>query len=185
MTGLMNSDRGPAIRMPSSAHFFPFDPNPDEIDAVDLAHILGQTRRWNGACKRFYSVAEHSKLVAFAVAPEHRLQALLHDAPEALSGFGDVPTPIKRKMPQVAEIEDKIWKAICDKWGVAYEMHSSVKAADRMILAVEIRDLTDWDDKPHVFAQVSNLRAEGLLPSIAARDFLYDLNAELEIREAG
>lgn len=179
MTGLMESDRGPSIRMPSATHFFPFDPTPDEIDPADLAHILGQTRRWNGACKRFYSVAEHSMLVAAAVPPEHRLQALLHDAPEALSGFGDVPTPVKRKMPQVAEIENRIWQAVCDKWGVNYDMHSSVKAADRMIMALEVRDLTDWDDKPHVFAQVSHMRAEGLIPSVAAKGFLHELFAEL------
>ena len=70
MTSIIESPRGPSIRMPDGNHFFPFDPRADEIDLKNVAHILSQTRRWNGACKRFYSVAEHSVLVWAAVPPE-------------------------------------------------------------------------------------------------------------------
>jgi len=183
MPGIMKSERGPSIRLPSGEHFFPFDPRPDEIDLVDIAHILCQTRRWNGACKRFYSVAEHSMLVADAVPPEHRLQALLHDAPEALTGFGDVPTPIKRMTSFVTDMENRIWQVICEKFDLPYEMHTSVKWADKAIAALEVRDLTDWADKPEVHDSIRGMRADGMAPVIAGRDFLISVNNELAARE--
>jgi len=183
MTGLMNSERGPSIRMPDGSHFYPFDPRAEEINLVNIAHILGQKSRWNGGLKRYYSVAEHSMLVAEIVRPENRLKALLHDAPEALTGFGDVPTPIKRFTSFVSEMEDNIWRVICDSFGLSYEMDADLKRADKIAADIEVRDLTDWQEKPPVDRMYAGIKAEGLLATVAARDYLIVLDNELAARD--
>ena len=73
---------------------------PNLITLPDVAHALGQINRFNGHCRRPYSVAEHSLLVLdiiehlFAPANVHcRLAALLHDAHEAY--VGDMSSPVK------------------------------------------------------------------------------------------
>lgn len=85
----------------SGIAFWPLDPRPDEIEIADIAHALSMICRFNGHCRRFYSVAEHSCRVAEFVRDRQRpcqrevfRQALLHDAAEAY--FGDVVRPIKR-----------------------------------------------------------------------------------------
>jgi len=72
--------------------FHYLDPQPEEIDIVDIAHALSLTCRFGGHCKEFYSVAEHSIRVAEIVPKEFQLLALLHDAGEAYTG--DVQSPI-------------------------------------------------------------------------------------------
>ena len=43
----------------SGIHFYPLDPNPDDIDIKDIAHALSLICRANGHFKYFYSVAQH------------------------------------------------------------------------------------------------------------------------------
>jgi len=64
----------------------------------DIAHCLANQCRWMGATKTFYSVAQHSLLVATVTDlrrgdPNDTLQAHLHDAPEYL--LLDLPSPLK------------------------------------------------------------------------------------------
>jgi uncharacterized protein len=81
--------------------FWPLDPRPDEIRLVDIAHALSKLCRYGGQCLSFYSVAEHSLLVA-SKAPDHlKLVALMHDASEAY--LLDIPRPIKRHLAGYAE----------------------------------------------------------------------------------
>ena len=80
----------------------------------DIAHGLANICRYNGQCKHFYSVAQHSVLVAhlaLAIAQNDRwrkyfeddatldyvyMRALLHDAAEAY--LGDVTKPLKEEL---------------------------------------------------------------------------------------
>lgn len=95
--------------------FYPFAPNIEAIDIVDIAHALSQKARWNGHTRIPYSVAAHS-IQAARRAKEHGgsvsevMAALLHDASEAY--FADVPTPIKMFMPDINEMECNIQRAI-------------------------------------------------------------------------
>ena len=74
-------------------------------------------------------MAEHSVLLARAVAPENQLWALLHDATEAY--LVDVPRPLKPFLVGYREAEDKIARAVCERFGL--QMPPEVKAFDTRI----------------------------------------------------
>lgn len=120
----------------SGRQFWPLDPRPSEILIGDIAASLAKQCRYAGHTSTHYSVAEHSVLVSQVVPHEHALQALLHDATEAYCV--DVPRPVKRALGAVyAEIEDRIWRAIAERFHVSVEMHPCVKAADDAVLLAE------------------------------------------------
>lgn len=123
-----------------------WNPDPDQFDIRDIAHALAVTPRFSGHTSRFYSVAAHSCMVSCLSDEGYKLQGLMHDATEAY--LTDMPTPFKRAMPQYAEAEKRIWKAICAKFGLDEELHASVKRADRMCLMKEADALqphrSDW-----------------------------------------
>lgn len=129
--------RGPFICTYSGRFFHPFDPTPDEVHLVDIAHALSMKCRWNGHIKTFYSVAEHSIEVMKAVqdlggSAQDMLQGLLHDASEAYSV--DMPSPIKREMPDFIRMEDGISRAIAERYGFPPEMSELVHRADKICL---------------------------------------------------
>jgi hypothetical protein len=113
----------------------PDEPASDEIDPVDIAHALSLLCRYGGHVDRFYSVAEHCVLMSNAVAPEHALAALLHDATEAY--VCDVPRPLKAYLDAYRAIEDQVWAAIAIRFGLALELPAEVKQADTRILLNE------------------------------------------------
>ena len=127
--------RGDWMQTFSGARFYPLDPRPDEIDPADIAHALSLLCRYGGHVDRFYSVAEHCVLMSEAVAPEHALAALLHDATEAY--VVDVPRPLKRYLGQYREIEASVWGAICLRFHVAGDLPAEVTDADNRILLTE------------------------------------------------
>lgn len=85
-----------------------FDPQEGSVCIEDIAHALSMRCRFNGHCKRFYSVAEHSILMsrAYKIATHsaimrevtecNRRGLLLHDITEAY--LPDVVRPIKRHL---------------------------------------------------------------------------------------
>jgi len=131
--------------------FYPFDPRPEDIDIRDIAHQLAMLCRFNGATKQFYSVCQHSVLVA-SRAPAHlALRALLHDAPESLSGFGDVIRPVKRHPDAgvVQYVEDGIERAICTKFDLPYPlMTPEIHRLDSQILSDEREQVMTPTDTP-------------------------------------
>lgn len=117
--------------------FWPVDPRADEVCIEDIAHALSMMCRYSGHCLRFYSVAEHSVLLARAASPENALWALLHDAAEAY--VVDVPRPLKPFLPGYREAEAKVMEAVCDRFGLGLAMPAEVKALDNGILGDEQR----------------------------------------------
>lgn len=114
-----------------------------EIALEDIAHALGMLCRFNGHIRRFYSVAQHSVLVSRLVEPEHALQALFHDAPEAY--VGDMTAPLKKHMKGFRELEAKIAiniRASLDL-GLLTDGDVPIKAADRAALELEVYSLTN------------------------------------------
>ena len=119
-------------------HFM--DPDPLEISLFDVAHALSQLCRYNGHTKKFYSVAEHSVLIAEWLInhnhrPEIALTGLLHDAAEAY--IGDMPRPIKVKLPDFKELEKRIDFAVGQRFGIFYPFPDIIHELDSRILRDE------------------------------------------------
>lgn len=131
--------RGDWMQTYSGGRFYPLSPRSDEIKVGDIAHALSLLCRFGGHVDRFYSVAEHCVLMSRAVAPEHALAALLHDATEAY--VVDVPRPLKRYLPEYSRIENLAWHAICDHFGISRTLPAGVHNADDRILIDEKRAL--------------------------------------------
>lgn len=119
----------------SGKAFFPLDPRPSDIDIDDIAHALSNLCRYAGHTKHFYSVAQHSVLVSRALPDHLKLWGLLHDASEAY--LVDIPAPLKPHLTGYREIEARVMRAVCTKFGLSLEMPKSVKRVDLAILADE------------------------------------------------
>lgn len=120
------------------------DPQPDEIDIADIAYSLSNTNRWGGHSCPAFNVAQHSVMVADALlrngAPQIiQLQGLMHDAAEAY--LGDIPTPIKRKLPEYMAMELLVTDAIFRKFGIPLPLDQQVHLQDVEIRRWEYRDL--------------------------------------------
>lgn len=135
--------RGPFIVTFTGRHFHPFDPSPDEVILQDIAHSLALKCRYTGHCSRFYSVAQHSVLVAALVPVEYRKEALLHDAAEAY--LADLAFPLKNheRMAGFQLTERDILCTVFQKFGLTYPGYLSpaVAAADRQAMDVEWSEL--------------------------------------------
>lgn len=124
--------------------FWPLDPRPEEIEIEDIAHAIANQCRFAGHCRVFYSVAQHSVLVSLLAGEHDRMAmraALLHDASEAY--VVDVPRPLKRFLPNYAEIEDRVMRAIEVRFDLETGIleHPSIKHWDEVMLATEARDI--------------------------------------------
>jgi hypothetical protein len=122
-----------------------FEPTPDQIDILDIAHALSNICRWGGHSLEFFSVADHCWAVSNLVPEEDALAALLHDATEAY--LGDVITPLKRVLPSYELLERAWWECIADHFRISRELPRSVKVADRFMLECERRDLVNHAHK--------------------------------------
>lgn len=155
--------------------FYPLDPKPDEIDIRDIAHALSNTCRFTGHVKKFYSVAEHCIHVATKVSPENALWGLLHDASEAY--IQDIARPLKPYLANYKEIEARIMRAVCDRFGLPYEMPQEVHMADRAMCETEFAQLmgkpAQWyGDEPKPY----DMALPCYTPEVAEQAFLAYFN---------
>lgn len=165
--------RGSWMQTFTGRQFFPLDPAADEVDPSDIAHALSLICRYGGHTLRFYSVAEHCVLMSHAVADEHALWALLHDATEAY--VGDMVRPLKHHLPQYQAIEARVWDVIALRFGlrgfnqVTPAMPVEVKEADNRILLDERAALLA--PPPHAWQQDGleplGVRVQGWPPEVA------------------
>lgn len=126
---------GSWMQLASGRKFWPLDPRPEEIHIEDIAAALSKLCRYGGHCKRFYSVAEHSVLMAHAAPDGYHLDALLHDASEAY--LADVIRPIKSSLTNYHAIEAALERAIGRRFGTRQTTPDAVKHLDNAILADE------------------------------------------------
>jgi hypothetical protein len=140
--------RGATVTLASGGYFDFIDPTPDTVVIEDIAAGLAKAARFGGQSRRpsdgpfgcFYSVAQHSILVAEMVAPEHRFAALMHDSAEAY--IGDMVGPLKQLIPDFKVIELRVEAAIFARFRIATPLDPSIKHADLRALRTEQRDLS-------------------------------------------
>lgn len=116
----------------------------DDISIIDIAHSLSQICRFTGHTKEFYSVAQHSVLVADAQTTLAEKRAgLLHDATECY--LNDLASPLKATVDlgQYKELENKFHSVINEKFQVNDGMTPNIKIADLRALFTEKRDVTN------------------------------------------
>lgn len=140
--------KGDFIHTYSGNRFYALDPRPEDINELDIAHGLAKTCRFSGQCDKYYSVAQHSVVMADWLLShtndyELVLWALLHDAAEAY--VTDVPRPIKKALPEYRAIEDKILETIAVAYGLSAGVPQKVKELDKHIVADEALYLFDTE----------------------------------------
>ena len=135
---------GPYLQTVSGRWVNPFDPDPSQLDAGDIARALANQCRFGGHCRVFYSVAQHSVIVSELVEQrggdaDDAFAALMHDASEAY--LGDMPHPIKHRSPLGAAFkaaEEHLERAIRERFRIKPDV-PAIKLADRVLLATERR----------------------------------------------
>jgi len=164
------------------------DPSTWDGDMGAVAQGLSNTCRFGGQIGRFYSVAEHSVLVASAVARaggDARLQlaGLLHDAHEAF--YGDIVRPMKAlvgaDLLALMSAFDGVIERRFNLVGCLH--HPLVKTADDLLLRWEASAL--WTPAPTwSLTPPSHFRAVGYVPHVA-RDLFEGMLSELLAALAG
>lgn len=140
----------PDILTYTGRYFNFLNPQNNEYDIRDIAHALSNVCRFAGHVREFYSVAQHSVMVAricvqyagqnyIGDVNDRGRAGLLHDASEAY--LGDVTRPLKKLLPDYKQIEQSIERALFAKFGIPYPLPEIVKHADLVMLATEQRDL--------------------------------------------
>lgn len=128
----------------SGAEINLFDPNPALISIRDIASSLSKTCRFGGNIPYYYTVAQHSCLVAWLAPPELQMTAILHDASEAYCG--DVIRPLKAMLgTKYQNIEEKLHKAIFKTFSVDYDTIHLIKEYDNQALEMEEKALFNND----------------------------------------
>jgi hypothetical protein len=144
---------GDWIQTYTGKRFWPFDPRPEEIHILDIAHALSNLCRFGGHCEPFYSVGEHSVRGSYLVPDELALWMLLHDSAEAY--LLDVPRPIKQ-FPPFLRVYGPAERAVMFQVARRFALvplapePALVKWADGVMLRTEHRDLMkimpyDWE----------------------------------------
>jgi hypothetical protein len=126
-------------------------PTVDMIDIDDIGAALAKICRFGGHSNQFYSVAQHSVLVA-CLAPDYLCrEALLHDASEAY--LGDVIKPLKNLLGiAYTDIENEFMNIIIRKFNLDASRLLEVKEYDKAALDMEHRrlivgDVPNWNSE--------------------------------------
>lgn len=138
----------------SGKEFDFINPKPEHICIEDIAHALSNICRFTGHVQTFYSVGQHSVLVAslFENDPELAFYGLMHDSTEAY--VNDLSTPLKALLRDYQKIENTVWEAIANKFYMPFELPREIKAADLRLVLTEDRDLN----------QFQKIQLPGLMP---------------------
>jgi hypothetical protein len=143
------------------------DPDMSLINIEMVAHALSQICRFSGHCNSFYSVAQHSVIIAYSVASARgdlALPALLHDASEAF--LNDLTRALKHspEMKPYRDLEANFQARLLMKFGCHPEMDPLIKAVDVEVGERERRAL--------VLGQEGVILPVPVAPSIAKAMFL-------------
>lgn len=128
---------GKCIRTYSGNHINVFQPEEHVFLIEDIAHGLSNECRFGGHTAVFYSVAQHSVLCSkMGRGDNQKFDMLMHDATEAF--LKDIPRPIKGKLINYKEIENKLTKELANEFGFSeYGMSGADKNIDNTMLKRE------------------------------------------------
>jgi hypothetical protein len=139
------------ISITATSKFVPLDRfEQGHLDFRDVSRAISKNCRYNGACKLFYSVAEHSMILADTFdEPELKMYALLHDASEAY--LGDVCEPFKSSLSVrhsgieegIHPFEMRIQGTIFEVLGLSRCLPHEVQCRDKAMLEWEMRQMFD------------------------------------------
>lgn len=156
----------------------PLTPRVEMLSISDIAHALSNECRFNGHCRPFYSVAEHSVRVAdllreWGFGAEVQMSGLLHDATEAY--LKDLPRPLKEldEFKNYRRAEEALARAVRYRFGLA-EQPDIVHRADNVLLATEGRDLMhpNWVREVRHLPPPLSVRISPWSPEMAEHTFL-------------
>ena len=112
------------------------------IEAV--AKGLSNECRFAGQCDEFYSVAQHSLLVAkilkrHGLSRQVQFAGLVHDMSECV--MKDIPTPLKKLIPQYYVIEKRVQDWMVSIFAPEAQFEDNIRVADLIALGIEQRDV--------------------------------------------
>jgi hypothetical protein len=176
-----------------TGHFYLERP---EFVADDIMHSLSLLCRFNGHCKNFYSVAEHSVLVAELmdrVVGGDPWEGLWHDGTEAY--LSDVPAPFKQFFPDWRKVEDRLDRQLRGVLGLPETKTPECKTADWLAVFIEAQDLlptrgASWVDPEGVRAKAIALHRagwgiSGYAPETAKNNFRVAIDEYSKGRSVG
>lgn len=171
-----------------SGHLINFNaPKTDQIKIDDIINSLANICRFGGHVRKFYSVAQHSVLVAALAPPSLKKAALLHDACEAY--LGDVVKPLKVKLGgNYRQLEMDFLVELSTKFNLnPHDLVMGVKQYDKEALTLEHEALV----RGNIGLLFGRMRELGLCtdpfiwePSVARYEFnkvystLFDIELE-------
>lgn len=115
-----------------------FNPLNPTFDIADIGGGLSRKCRFNGQCRRFYSVAEHSLMVSelmLHVYGGDPLEGLLHDGSEAY--LPDVPSPYKHVLPDLSAMDKSVEAALRAHYKLVPQKSQECAKADMTALFIE------------------------------------------------
>lgn len=107
-----------------------------------MGHSMAQTARYRGNADDFYSVAEHSVLVASLmreVVGGDPFEGILHDGAESV--LPDVSSPFKQLLPDLRKIEKRLDLSIREHFNLPLEKTQEATKADWLALFIEAAEL--------------------------------------------
>jgi hypothetical protein len=150
------TERGPWLATSQGGMWSIENPAKRDVFIEDIAAGTARTCRYAGQIKDdidFFSVAEHCvEMTVWAIEHgyveylEDALAILLHDASEAY--YGDMPTPLKRLLPEFRRLEDMAQDVIISAFGLTPDNTLITK---KQIKEIDIRIRVD--ERPRLIAE--------------------------------
>lgn len=154
----MDPRTGPSIATVSGLEVRLLSPQEGVANIRDISHSLSNLCRFAGHTSRFYSVAEHSVLVAHLVGQETddlevEVAALYHDAHETY--LGEVTSPLKLLLEPTYSRLAELWdREVARLVGIHHDLFSDplIREMDERAAYIEAGRLMnapwawDWED---------------------------------------
>lgn len=146
-----DNGRGHNMTTASGLPVWPMDMRDEDIRIWDIASHLSRECRFRGALRddvELYTVAQHSCLVCDNAPDDIKLEALLHDAAEYLTG--DMSKPLKLHLPDFVAVSNNIEAAIRRRFKLPAIPSPVIKYLDYRAVLTERRDVlpmnmcVDW-----------------------------------------